>query len=75
MSNEVGQGSKPYSDPRLLRTLGLSSDSVGKAPVSWQMRRGNLSPRYTTEWDSLAVVQARCPLLNPGSRFTSSSFT
>jgi DNA polymerase V len=25
----------------------------------WQMRRGNLSPRYTTEWEGLPVVQAR----------------
>lgn len=25
----------------------------------WQMRRGNLSPRYTTEWECLPVVLAR----------------
>lgn len=24
----------------------------------WQMRRGNLSPRYTTEWGGVATVQA-----------------
>lgn len=37
-------------------TLRLAAEGVEKV---WQMRRGNLSPRYTTEWDSLAVVQAR----------------
>jgi DNA polymerase V len=26
---------------------------------TWQMRRGNLSPRYTTDWAALAVVTAR----------------
>jgi len=26
---------------------------------SWQMRRGNLSPGYTTSWDGLLVVRAR----------------
>jgi DNA polymerase V len=34
----------------------LAAEGVEKA---WQMRRGNLSPRYTTEWDCLPVVQAR----------------
>lgn len=37
-------------------TLRLAAEGVDKV---WQMRRGNLSPRYTTEWDSLAVVKAR----------------
>jgi DNA polymerase V len=37
-------------------TLRLAAEGVEK---TWQMRRGNLSPRYTTEWDCLAVVQAR----------------
>lgn len=37
-------------------TMRLAAEGVEKV---WQMRRGNLSPRYTTEWDSLAVVQAR----------------
>lgn len=37
-------------------SLRLAAEGVEKV---WQMRRGNLSPRYTTEWDSLAVVQAR----------------
>jgi DNA polymerase V len=34
----------------------LAAEGVEKA---WQMRRGNLSPRYTTEWDCLPVVIAR----------------
>ncbi|MBK8359222.1 MAG: DUF4113 domain-containing protein [Comamonadaceae bacterium] len=25
---------------------------------SWQMRRGNLSPGYTTSWDGLPVARA-----------------
>lgn len=37
-------------------TLRLAAEGVEK---DWQMRRGNLSPRYTTEWDSLAVVRAQ----------------
>lgn len=37
-------------------TMRLAAEGVERV---WQMRRGNLSPRYTTEWDSLAVVQAR----------------
>lgn len=37
-------------------TLRLAAEGVEKV---WQMRRGNLSPRYTTEWECLAVVQAR----------------
>lgn len=36
-------------------TLRLAAEGVEKV---WQMRRGNLSPRYTTEWDCLAVVLA-----------------
>lgn len=34
----------------------LAAEGVEKA---WQMRRGNLSPRYTTEWEGLPIVQAR----------------
>jgi len=34
----------------------LAAEGIEKA---WQMRRGNLSPRYTTDWDCLPVVQAR----------------
>ena len=37
-------------------TLRLATEGVDKA---WQMRRGNLSPRYTTDWNSLAVALAR----------------
>lgn len=37
-------------------TMRLAAEGVEKV---WQMRRSNLSPRYTTEWGSLAVVQAR----------------
>lgn len=37
-------------------TMRLATEGVEKL---WQMRRGNLSPRYTTEWECLAVVQAR----------------
>lgn len=33
----------------------LASEGVTK---SWQMRRGNLSPRYTTDWDGVARVAA-----------------
>lgn len=35
--------------------LRLAAEGVAK---SWQMRRGNLSPRYTTEWEGLARVAA-----------------
>lgn len=37
-------------------TMRLAAEGVEKV---WQMRRGNLSPRYTTEWDCLAVVLAQ----------------
>ena len=33
----------------------LAAEGVDKA---WQMRRGNLSPGYTTSWDGLPVVRA-----------------
>lgn len=36
--------------------LRLAAEGVTK---SWQMRRENLSPRYTTEWESIARVWAR----------------
>ncbi len=35
--------------------LKLASEGVAK---SWQMRRGNLSLRYTTDWDGVARVSA-----------------
>lgn len=35
--------------------LRLAAEGVEKP---WQMRRGNLSPRYTTEWDGVAKVRA-----------------
>lgn len=37
-------------------TMRLAAEGVKKV---WQMRRGNLSPSYTTSWEGLAVVQAR----------------
>ncbi len=37
-------------------TLRLAAEGVEK---TWQMRRGNLSPSYTTDWNGLAVVLAR----------------
>ena len=35
-------------------TVQLLGEGVRK---SWAMRRGNVSQRYTTEWDELAVVR------------------
>jgi DNA polymerase V len=35
-------------------TVQLLGEGVRK---NWSMRRGNMSPRYTTEWDELAVVR------------------
>jgi DNA polymerase V len=37
-------------------TMRLAAEGVDK---TWQMRRGNLSNAYTTDWNGLAVVQAR----------------
>lgn len=37
-------------------TLRLAAEGVAKA---WQMRRSNLSPRYTTEWDCIPSAMAR----------------
>lgn len=37
-------------------TVRLAAEGVERA---WQMRRGNLSPGYTTDWDGLPVVLAR----------------
>ena len=37
-------------------TMHLAAEGLAKG---WQMRRGNLSPLYTTDWGGLAVVQAR----------------
>lgn len=36
-------------------TMRLAAEGVEKV---WQMRRGNLSPGYTTDWNGLAVAQA-----------------
>lgn len=36
-------------------TLRLAAEGVEKG---WQMRRGNLSPRYTTDWNGIAKVLA-----------------
>ena len=35
-------------------TVQLLGEGVRK---NWSMRRGNMSQRYTTEWDELAVVR------------------
>jgi len=35
--------------------LRLAAEGVAK---TWQMRRGNLSPKYTTDWDGVATVAA-----------------
>lgn len=37
-------------------TMYLAAEGVEKC---WQMRRGNLSHAYTTDWNGLAVVHAR----------------
>ncbi|MFZ4539898.1 Y-family DNA polymerase [Propionivibrio sp.] len=37
-------------------TLRLAAEGMGK---EWQMKRGHLSPGYTTEWAGLPTVQAR----------------
>ncbi len=37
-------------------TMRLAAEGVEK---SWQMRRGNLSPGYTTDWTGLPVVMAK----------------
>jgi DNA polymerase V len=37
------------------QTLRLAAEGVDR---SWKMRRGNLSPGYTTSWDGLPVVRA-----------------
>lgn len=37
------------------QTLRLAAEGVER---SWQMRRGNLSPGYTTSWDGLPVARA-----------------
>ena len=36
-------------------SLRLAAEGVDR---TWRMRRGNLSPRYTTDWSGLAVVKA-----------------
>ena len=35
-------------------TMQLLGEGVSK---NWSMRRGNMSQRYTTEWDELAVAR------------------
>lgn len=37
-------------------TLKSAAEGIQK---NWQMRRGNLSPRYTTEWSCLPKVRAK----------------
>lgn len=37
-------------------TLRLAAEGIEK---SWKMRRGNLSPGYTTDWHGLPVVRAK----------------
>lgn len=37
--------------------IGLGRAGMAEAP-DWSMKRGALSPRYTTEWDELLVVKA-----------------
>lgn len=53
---------------RLMGTLDAINERYGRGVLRlaaegiekhWQMRRGNLSPRYTTEWKGLARVCAR----------------
>lgn len=36
-------------------TMRVAAEGVNKA---WRMKRGNLSPRYTTEWSELPPVRA-----------------
>jgi DNA polymerase V len=52
----------------LMRTLDRINRSMGSGTIrllgegtdkSWAMRRGNMSKRYTTEWDELALCSAR----------------
>jgi DNA polymerase V len=44
-------------------TMQLLGEGVRK---SWAMRRGNVSQRYTTEWDELVVVRPSLPLQGEG---------
>jgi DNA polymerase V len=53
----------------LMRTLDHINRSMGSGTIkllgegmdtSWAMRRGNVSKRYTTEWNELVVCPARC---------------
>ena len=53
----------------LMRTLDRINRSMGSGTIkllgegvdtSWAMRRTNVSKRYTTEWNELAVCPARC---------------
>jgi DNA polymerase V len=52
----------------LMRTLDSINRSMGSGTIKllgegidkpWSMRRGNMSKRYTTEWDELALCSAR----------------
>lgn len=52
---------------KLMETLDLINQRYGRGALrlaaegidrSWQMRRGNLSPAYTTSWEGLPVVRA-----------------
>jgi len=61
------RASNPGSE-KLMETIDLINQRFGRGALrlaaegidqSWQMRRGNLSPAYTTSWEGLAVVRAR----------------
>lgn len=52
----------------LMRALDAVNGRYGRGAIKlaaegiekpWQMRRGNLSPKYTTDWDGVAKVSAR----------------
>ena len=50
------QSNRIVSDRYGRDTMCLAAEGVEKA---WQMRRGNLSPGYTTDWNGVTAVQAR----------------
>jgi DNA polymerase V len=61
-------GSPSASANKLMDTLDCINQRYGRGALrlaaegidrSWQMRRGNLSPGYTTSWEGLPVVSAR----------------
>ena len=38
-------------------TLGIGSAGL-QSPRRWAMKRGTMTPAYTTDWDDLAIVRA-----------------